>query len=74
MLPANVGTPDRIIRLILGAALILVPLLNGFGATASVALEALSIAAGAVLVLTALFRFCPLYRLFGKSTCRAHSA
>lgn len=69
---ANVGTIDRIVRLLAGLVLIALP----FAAPAlpawnsEIALYGLP-AVGAVLVLTALVRFCPLYRLFGLRTCRA---
>jgi hypothetical protein len=69
---ANVGTADRIARLVAGAFLIVlpfvatgVPLLEG--GAARIALPAV----GAVLAVTALVRFCPLYRLLGLRTCRS---
>lgn len=62
---ANIGTPDRLVRLVLGAALILWALLAG-GWTA---LAWVALVAGAVLVATAAMRVCPLYRLVGLSTC-----
>jgi hypothetical protein len=36
----------------------------------SATLAYVSMALGAVLVVTAFFRFCPLYRLLGISTCK----
>lgn len=64
MFPANVGTADRIIRLVLG-----VGLLGLYGALESP--WKYFTLFGLVLVATALSRFCPLYRLVGLSTCRA---
>lgn len=67
---ANVGTFDRIARLVLGVALIALPFVTEF------ALWDMPVArfgvpvVGAVLVLTAGLRFCPLYRLLGMNTCR----
>ena len=56
----NVGKADRIIRLLLGALL----------AAAAAALgHPWWSAGGAVLILTAAFARCPLYPLFGWSTC-----
>ena len=62
----NVGTPDRIIRIVLGLALIALPLVLGWGQVARI----ISIVVGLVLIVTALVRFCPLYRLFNLSTFR----
>lgn len=67
---ANVGSPDRLIRGILGLVLILMPLLNLPAIWANPVLYYGALVVGLVLVLTALFRFCPLYRLIGVSTCR----
>ncbi|MFL4471133.1 DUF2892 domain-containing protein [Tateyamaria armeniaca] len=67
---ANVGTPDRLLRAILGLVLIVAPLLNMPAIWSSPVLAYGSMGVGLVLVLTALFRFCPLYRVLGLSTCR----
>lgn len=67
---ANLGSPDRLIRAILGIALIILPLLNIPAIWSSAALAFGSMAVGLILILTALFRFCPLYRLVGISTCK----
>ena len=67
---ANVGNMDRILRAILGLVLIIAPLLNMPAIWASAALAYGSMAVGIVLVATALFQFCPLYRIFGLSTCK----
>jgi hypothetical protein len=60
----NLGNTDRLIRIVLGAILVAIPFL-----TESVPAEVVAI--GAILVLTAFARCCPLYRLFGASTCRS---
>jgi hypothetical protein len=67
---ANLGSPDRLIRAILGIALIILPLLNIPAIWSSAALAFGSMAVGLILILTALVRFCPLYRLVGISTCK----
>lgn len=60
----NVGSADRMIRIILGLALlILVFVLEG-------AMRWIGLA-GVVLLLTAAMKSCPLYSLFGMSTCPA---
>jgi hypothetical protein len=69
----NVGTPDRIARLVLGAALVLLPLLSGLALFANPVWLWASIVVGAVLIVTALVRFCPLYAILGVSTCKVPS-
>jgi hypothetical protein len=68
---ANVGSADRILRALIGIVLILLPLVTA--SAAALAGPAGRIwalpAIGAVLLLTAIFRFCPAYRLFGIRTC-----
>lgn len=67
---ANVGMWDRLVRFIIGITLILAPLGNLMGLGSNATLAYVLIAIGAVLVLTSMFRFCPLYRVLGLSTCR----
>ncbi|WP_138466343.1 DUF2892 domain-containing protein [Poseidonocella sp. HB161398] len=62
---ANIGNVDRILRLALGAILVL---FGALGLTGG--LQIASVLAGIVLLATAGMRFCPLYRLLGVSTCR----
>lgn len=67
----NVGGIDRVLRFIVGVALILVP----FAGSAVPALAGLGNwawvigAVGLVMLLTAVFRFCPAYVPFGVNTC-----
>jgi hypothetical protein len=63
----NVGNPDRIVRALIGIALIAAPLLSGWGSGAAVIAP---IAIGTVLLATAAFGFCPIYALFGLSSRR----
>jgi hypothetical protein len=63
----NVGTPDRIVRLVV-AVLAVIGALNTAGALSIV----LWIVA-AIMALTALVGFCPLYRLIGVNTCKVKS-
>lgn len=67
---ANLGNADRVIRAILGIVLIIAPLLNMPEIWANAYLAYGSMAVGVILIATALVRFCPLYRLFGLSTCK----
>jgi len=56
----NVGTPDRVLRVVVGALLI------GLAATGTIGLWGYI---GVVPLATGLFRFCPAYRLLGVNTC-----
>ncbi|BDA84599.1 hypothetical protein Sa4125_21410 [Aureimonas sp. SA4125] len=62
---ANIGTADRVIRILIGIALAAYAYANLAGPWSSVAY-----AVAGVLVVTALMRFCPAYRLVGASTCK----
>lgn len=56
----NVGTIDRVLRIVVGAALI------GLAATGTVGMWGWI---GVVPLATGLFKFCPAYAIFGLSTC-----
>ena len=59
---ANIGTVDRILRVVAGAALILLAAFGKIGVWGYL---------GVVPLATGLFRFCPAYTLLGLSTCPA---
>ncbi len=56
----NVGTPDRILRVIAGIALIALAATGTVGVWGWI---------GVVPLATGLFKFCPAYALFGINTC-----
>ena len=56
----NVGTPDRVLRVVIGLVLI------ALAATGTVGWWGWL---GVVLLATGLFRFCPAYGLLGVNTC-----
>ena len=58
----NVGSVDRVIRVVLGLALISASLFGAIGPWGWI---------GVVPLATGLFRFCPAYLPFGFSTCAA---
>lgn len=60
----NVGTPDRIVRLVAGAALIVLPFILTFPVWAFW----VSLVVGAVVIATAIFSFCPIYAVLGLSS------
>jgi hypothetical protein len=60
----NTGNIDRVIRAILGLILI------ALAATGTVGVWGwIGIVIGIVLLLTAIFGFCPAYAIFGMNTC-----
>lgn len=67
---ANVGNIDRVLRIVVGVLLIALPYFYASEMWANQVLRWGVPAVGAILILTALFRFCPLYRLIGASTCK----
>ncbi len=64
----NVGTVDRTLRLIVGAALVVAPLINFLGLGANSIAAYAMIAVGGILALTAVFGLCPIYSLLGVKT------
>jgi hypothetical protein len=58
---ANVGTTDRVVRVVIGLALIGATLVGAIGPWGWI---------GVVPVLTGIFRVCPAYLPFGISTCK----
>jgi len=67
---ANVGLLDRVIRIVLGLVLIIAAFVPALGLFAQPLVQGGVVIVGLVLIGTALMRFCPLYRLFGLSTCK----
>ncbi len=67
MFKLNEASWDRIVRVILGAVLLYL----GLGGVVAGGLGIVSDVLGAVLVLTGLVGFCPLYALFKLSTRKA---
>ena len=67
MFTANVGTPDRIIRLILGIVLIALPFVVPSIGASAVLLWILPIV-GLILAATAFMSWCPIYAVLRLST------
>ena len=63
----NIGQTDRIIRAILGVALLLIGALVPM---TSVALQVILVVLGALLLVTAALRFCPAYLPFKFNTLK----
>lgn len=64
MFNRNIGSVDRVLRLVVGIALLAIVFVGPKTPWGWI---------GAVLIVTALVNFCPLYRLFGIRTCRSCS-
>lgn len=66
----NEGNADRILRLVVAAAALVVSFIVGVSSVLGIIL----IVVAAVMVLTSLVGFCPLYRIVGVSTCKVPGA
>ena len=66
----NVGKLDRILRLVLGLVLIVVPFVTELAVWQTAGFKYGAVAVGAVFVVTSAIRFCPRYRLAGMNTCK----
>ena len=63
---ANMGTTDKVIRIVLAAAIAGLYL----GGVISGTIAIVGLAVVGIFVLTSLIGFCPLYAIFGLSTCK----
>ncbi len=66
---ANVGSLDRIVRLVLGVALIAAALFSGLTFFDGNVARYGAVIVGLVLVVTGLMRTCPAYSILGIRTC-----
>jgi hypothetical protein len=62
----NVGSADKIIRVILAALIAVLYLTNTISGTLAIVLLIFAV----ILVLTSFFSFCGIYTLLGISTCK----
>lgn len=67
----NVGTLDRIVRGVLGLALLYFALMSGVAEFEAPVVKLLAIAVGVIMLIVAVVRICPIYMIFGFKTCRA---
>ncbi len=59
-LARNMGSADKIARLVIGVLLVVLAMTGTIGIWGWL---------GLILVVTALINFCPIYRVFGFKTC-----
>ncbi len=57
----NMGTVDKVARLVLGALMVVLALTGTIGVWGWL---------GLIFIVTAFLNFCPLYRVFGFKTCQ----
>lgn len=62
----NMGSVDRIVRVVIAAVILILFLTEVISGTLGIVLLALA----AIFVLTSLVKVCPLYLPFGISTCK----
>ncbi len=67
---ANVGTPDRLVRLVIGAMLAAAPFLTWWAIWANPVALWTSVIIGTVLIATSALGFCPIYAALGLSSKR----
>ena len=66
----NVGTIDRIFRLLLGIVLLAAPFVGNMAMFQSGIATIISVVLGLVMIGTSAMKFCPLYRILGIQTCK----
>ena len=66
----NENTVDRVVRLVIAAGAVALAAVVGFGSVVGI----VSVVVAVVMVATAASGFCPLYALFGVSTCPNRTA
>lgn len=67
---ANVGTIDRLFRVVAGLILMALPFVTNLPIFANDLYKYGAIVVGLVMLGTAGLRFCPAYRIFGIRTCK----
>lgn len=66
----NVGMLDRVVRALIGLALVLLPFFSGWAIWTETVWTVISVIVGLVLIGTAAFSFCPIYAALGLSSKR----
>lgn len=66
----NVGTIDRVLRAVVGVALLYLAYFSGLPAFDGAVVKYGAVIIGVVMLAVATLRICPVYALFGVKTCR----
>lgn len=66
----NLGSIDRVFRVLLGIVLLAAPFVSGLAVFQSSTATMISIIVGVVMIATSAMKFCPAYRIFGIRTCK----
>lgn len=64
----NMGTTDRIVRVVIGTTALVVSLAFCWGSTVGTIVGAVLLVVAAIMFVTAAVGYCPTYRLFNIST------
>lgn len=66
----NMGQTDRMIRFVIGIALLAFAFLSGSSLNANAFIHYGAIIVGIVMIVVSIVRFCPIYPLLGINTCK----
>ncbi len=66
MMKKNMGSADKLIRVLIAVAIAVLYYLDIIGGTLALVLLAFAL----IFLLTSLFSFCPIYTIFGINTCK----
>lgn len=69
---ANVGTADRIIRLVIGLVALWAVFAGPLAGDAWGWERIVAALVGVIMLATSAFKFCPLYRILGLRTCKSN--
>ena len=64
----NIGSTDKIIRILLAAIIEILLITNAISGTVGIVLQIVA----AILLITSFVNFCGLYALFGIKTCKTN--
>lgn len=67
----NVGKTDQVLRAVAGLILLLTPFATNLPVFGNTYVAYGAALVGAVLLLTSMFRICPIYRVLGINSCKA---
>jgi hypothetical protein len=66
MMRKNMGKADRYLRIVAAAVVLVLYFTGNIGGV----LATILLSVAAIFIATSLINFCPIYRLFGMSTCK----